>query len=79
MSSKALIERHKDNVHTALRDLDYTVDKCSKETPRAVSKALNTLRDAVEDHVLYAEEENAYKKIIYDGIMQFEKKCGCNK
>lgn len=79
MVSKALIERHKDKVHTALKDLDYTVNNCSKETPRAVARVLNELEDAVKDNVLNVEEENAYKKIMSDRIIQFEKKCSCNK
>ncbi len=77
--SKTLIERHKEKVHTALSDLEYTVNNCSKETPRTVARAMDALRNAVNDNVLYAEEENSYKKVISDHIKQFEKNCICNK
>lgn len=75
---KALIGRHKEEVHAALKDLEFATNNCNRETPRAVAKALNTLREAVNDDVLYVEEENSYKMIISNNIKQFEENCGCN-
>lgn len=77
--SKILIERHKEKVHTTLSDLGYAVNNCSKETPRTVARAMDALRNASNDNVLYAEEENSYKKLISDHIKQFEEKCTCNE
>lgn len=79
VTHKALIERHKNKVHTALNDLELATNNCSNETPRAVAEALNDLREAVNDNVLYVEEENSYKIIISNNIKQFEEKCGCNQ
>ncbi len=76
---ETLIKRHKEKVHTALSDLEYTINNCSKETPRTVARAMDALRNAVNDNVLYAEEENSYKRLISDHIKQFEEKCICNK
>lgn len=78
LKHKALIEMHKEKVHTALKDLELATNNCSKDTPRAVAKILNALREAVNDNVLYVEEENSYKIIISNNINQFEEKCGCN-
>lgn len=79
MVSKALIQKYKDKVHAALKDFDYTIDNCSRETPRAVARLLNELEDAVNANVLHIEEEKKYKKLVSDRVIQFEKKCGCNK
>ena len=86
MVSKELIQRYKDNIqrykdkaHNALEDFEYAVDNCSKETPRTVARVLDALEDAVNNNALYIEEEKGYKTLISDRIIQFEKKCGCNK
>lgn len=75
---KALIESHNEKVHKSLEELRLAANNCSKETPRAVANALGTLREVVDDNVLYVEEENSYKKVISGMIKQFENKCGCN-
>ena len=51
VTSKYLIKRHKDNVHTALKDLEYAVNKCSKETPRTVAKKV------ISDYIKQFEEK----------------------
>ena len=71
--------RHKEKVHTALDELDKAVNSCSREVPRTVARALDALREAVEDKVLYAEEENTYKVHIADKLNDFERKCSCIK
>lgn len=77
MVSKCLIKIHKEKVHDAINKLDYAVNNCGKETPRAVKRAMDALEDAVNDNVLRAEEENSYKKIISDYVKRFESGCGC--
>lgn len=79
MVSKELIQRYKDKVHAALKDFEYTVDNCSKETPRAVARVLNELEISVINNVLDIDEEKGYKQIVSDRITQFEKRCNCNK
>ncbi len=77
--SKTRIEIHKDKVHTALNDLEYAVNNCSKEVPRTVGRAMNALKEASDDNVLYAEEYNAYRRRISDLVERFEKGCSCNQ
>jgi hypothetical protein len=74
---KALIESHKEKVHKSLEELGLATNNCSKETPRAVANALGALREAVDENVLYVEEENSYKKVISGMIKDFEENCGC--
>lgn len=74
---KALIEMHKEKVHRVLNELESAASNCSRETPRAVERALTALREAANDNILYVEEENSYKIIVSNGIKQFEEKCGC--
>lgn len=75
--SKSRIEKHKNKVHAALENLEYAVNNCSKEVPRTVGRAMDALIAAVDDNVLYAEEENSYKKIISDHVKNFEHNCKC--
>lgn len=79
MVSKTLIIRHKEKVHLTLNDLVDSVRDCSDDTPIKVIGAMEALNNAMDAHVLYAEEYNVYLMEIKRFAGEFNKSCICEK